>query len=167
MRNSKGFGRGHGEGGVDEDFWAQAAEQAAERDRDPDESRLPLVVRDRVCSQTFTAANGGPIPFNTQFFNDDYDDIGPGFDDIYDGTGPVDPEDQDLLASTQGQSRRVRPETIKYSKRSKRVDVRKLKDNIWKELDIVVPPKQPEEDAMVSGDSDHSCSPFLINSSRT
>ncbi|KAK7056215.1 hypothetical protein VNI00_002767 [Paramarasmius palmivorus] len=131
MRNSKGFGRGHGEGGVDEDFWAQAAEQAAERDRDPDET-----------------ANGGPIPFNTQFFNDDYDDIGPGFDDIYDGTGPVDPEDQDLLASTQGQSRRVRPETIKYSKRSKRVDVRKLKDNIWKELDIVVPPKQPEEDAM-------------------
>ncbi|EEB95513.1 hypothetical protein MPER_05505, partial [Moniliophthora perniciosa FA553] len=151
MRNERGApGRASGDEGVDESFWAQAAEQAAERGRenDPDDSTLRSFRA--KCILTNSSAVGGAIPFNTQFFNDDFDDMGPGFDDIYDGdgTGQVDPEDQDLLASTQGQSRRVRPETIKYSKRSKRVDVRKLKDNIWKELDMVVPPKRPDDDSM-------------------
>lgn len=99
------------------------------------------------------AANGGAIPFNTQFFHDDYDD-GPGFDDVFDGGEPgdsIEPGEQDLLAATQGQTRRVRPETVNYAKRAKRVDVRKLKENIWKGLDIVVPPPPDEdEDAMVS-----------------
>lgn len=53
--------------------------------------------------------------------------------------------EQDLLAATQGQTRRVRPETVNYTKRAKRVDVRKLKDNIWKGLDIVVK-KETEND---------------------
>lgn len=99
------------------------------------------------------ALSGGAIPFNTQFFHDDYDD-GPGFDDVdpYDGDGAgvtnVDAGEQDLLAATQGQTRRVRPEFVKYAKRAKRVDVRKLKENIWQGLDIVVAPKQKnhEED---------------------
>lgn len=102
-----------------------------------------------------TAQNGGAIPFNTQFFHDDYDDA-PGFDDVYDADGgdvitaAVEPGEQDLLALSQGQRRRVRPERVNYAKRAKRVDVRKLKDNIWKSLDIVVPEsEQPEEDAMV------------------
>ena len=87
------------------------------------------------------AADGGAIPFNTQFFHDDYDD-GPAFDDVFEGdvaSGPVTPpEDQDLLAATQGQGRRIRPEFVNYAKRAKRVDVRKLKDNIWKGLNITV-----------------------------
>ena len=102
----------------------------------------------------------GAIPFNTQFFHDEYDD-GPGFDDIYDGDGipgaDLNPEvetgDRDLLAETQGQSRRVRPETVNYARRAKRVDVRKLKENIWKGLDIIVPPSQgldEEDEQMVS-----------------
>ncbi|KAF5355261.1 hypothetical protein D9758_006042 [Tetrapyrgos nigripes] len=119
-------------GEVDAQFWAEAAaEQAAGRGgEDGDET-----------------ADGGAIPFNTQFFNDDYDD-GPGFDDIYDGDGvgnaAVDDE-QDILTSTQGQSRRVKPEFVKYAKRAKRVDVRKLKENIWKGLDITVPAKKANE----------------------
>jgi hypothetical protein len=97
---------------------------------------------------------GGAIPFNTQFFHDDYDD-GPGFDD-YDGDGVgsanVDASEQDLLAATQGQTRRVRPEFVNYAKRAKRVDVRKLKDNIWRGLDIVVSPakNEDEDESMVS-----------------
>ena len=98
----------------------------------------------------------GAIPFNTQFFHDDYDD-GPGFDDIYDGDADglpsatalgvdVDAGERDLLAETQGQSRRVRPEMVNYARRAKRVDVRKLKENIWKGLDIVVPPNQGTEE---------------------
>lgn len=40
----------------------------------------------------------------------------------------------------------MRPEFVNYAKRAKRVDVRKLKDNIWKGLDIVVK-KEPAPDA--------------------
>lgn len=58
----------------------------------------------------------------------------------------MEPGERDLLAETQGQSRRVRPETVNYARRAKRVDVRKLKENIWKGLDIVVPPSQGLED---------------------
>lgn len=88
-----------------------------------------------------------PVPFNTQFFNDD--DDGPGFDDPYEGDGdgivPEDAGEQDLLAATQGITRRVQPESVNYAKRAKRVDVRKLKENIWKGLDIKVSGKEQEE----------------------
>ncbi|KAJ7623469.1 condensin complex subunit 2/barren [Roridomyces roridus] len=76
--------------------------------------------------------------------NDDEDGKGGG------GVGmEAEPGEQDLLAATQGKTRRVRPEFVNYAKRAKRVDVRKLKDNIWKGLDIVVSPTpQEEEDGM-------------------
>jgi len=91
-----------------------------------------------------TLANEGPAPFSTQFFQDD--DFGPGFDDDpgYDGgMTREDAGEQDLLAATQGQTRRVRPEFVNYAKRAKRVDVRKLKENIWKGLDIIVAKQEP------------------------
>ena len=91
-----------------------------------------------------------PIPF-TQY---DIESTG-GFDYGDDGEGgetqpDTNEEEQDLLAAAAGQTRRVRPEVVKYAKRAKRVDVRKLKDNIWKNLDIVVP-QMPDDDAMVRG----------------
>ena len=92
------------------------------------------------------------MPFATQFFHDDYDD-GPGFDDGFDGGdggAAVEAGEQDLLAATQGQTRRVKPEAVNYAKRAKRVDVRKLKENIWKGLDIVAPAVEDGEDAMVT-----------------
>jgi hypothetical protein len=67
---------------------------------------------------------------------------------VFDGDGDalgvpqVDANEQDLLAATQGQTRRVRPEVVNYAKRAKRVDVKKLKENIWKNLDIVVEPAE-------------------------
>ncbi|KDR67994.1 hypothetical protein GALMADRAFT_231631 [Galerina marginata CBS 339.88] len=129
MRGRRARMNDDGDGEVDENFWAQAAaDQAANRDHDDDDD------------------GNEPAPFNTQFFHED--DFGPGFDDDggYDG-GPIPEEDageQDLLAATQGQTRRVRPETVNYTKRAKRVDVRKLKENIWKGLDIVLAKKDPE-----------------------
>ena len=67
---------------------------------------------------------------------------------MYEGGGSappgIDAGEQDLLAATQGQTRRVRPEFVNYAKRAKRVDVRKLKENIWKGLNIDVPPKEEE-----------------------
>ncbi|KAJ7089676.1 condensin complex subunit 2/barren [Mycena belliarum] len=133
MRGHKVRYNEDGDGEVDENFWAQAAaDQAAGRDGDDED------------------AGGGAIPFNTQFFHDDYDD-GPGFDDD-DGDGggvpEIEPGEQDLLAATQGKTRRVRPEFVNYAKRAKRVDVRKLKDNIWKGLDIVIAKPEAEEETM-------------------
>jgi condensin complex subunit 2 len=89
------------------------------------------------------AGDGSAIPFNTQFFHDDYDD-GPGFDG--DLAGTADPGEQDLLAETQGKRRRVQPKFVNYAKRAKRVDVRKLKDNIWKGLKIRTPDEQQTAD---------------------
>ncbi|KAH7890710.1 condensin complex subunit 2/barren [Phlebopus sp. FC_14] len=122
----------NGDGEVDENFWAQAAaDQAAGRlgQEEGDESEAPP-------------------PFNTQFFGDD--DDGPAFDDIYEGDGdgmaPDDVGEQDLLAATQGMTRRIRPEFVNYAKRAKRVDVRKLKENIWKGLDITVAQKYEDQE---------------------
>ncbi|KZT51935.1 barren [Calocera cornea HHB12733] len=117
------------DGEVDERFWAQAAADQAggfEADQTQD---------------------GGPIPFGTQFFMDDFEDGG--YDD--DGfPGPVQTMDEegDLLAATQEQLKRVRPEFVNYSKRAKRVDVRKLKENIWKGLNIVVDHGSKEDTEM-------------------
>ncbi|KAG0709201.1 condensin complex subunit 2/barren [Suillus ampliporus] len=123
----------NGDGEVDEQFWAQAAANQA---------------ADRAAAENDETGDGPHIPFNTQFFDNDYDD-GPGFDDGFDGdaTALEDSGEQDLLAATQGQTRRVRPEFVNYAKRAKRVDVRKLKENIWKGLDIKVGKlKEDEED---------------------
>jgi condensin complex subunit 2 len=144
MRGQKGHLGGDGE--VDENFWEQAAaEQAGRASGEGDESKdLPCPYR-KIQLMAISAENGGAIPFNTQFFHEDYDD-GPGFDDGFDA--PPDAGEQDLLAATAGQTRRVRPELVNYAKRAKRVDVRKLKENIWKGLDIII--EKVEEDQMVS-----------------
>jgi Condensin complex subunit 2 len=114
--------------------------------------RLTLELKRSSLRPSETDAEGH-IPFSTQFFNDDDDDGPSGFGDFGDvGLSTIDAGEQDLLAATAGQTRRIKPEVINYAKRAKRVDVRKLKDNIWKNLDIVVHKAKPEgEDAsMVS-----------------
>jgi condensin complex subunit 2 len=87
----------------------------------------------------FTDNVSGSIPFNTQFFHADYEDAtGLPDDDEDPMSGAMDLGEavDDLLASGEDQRRRVRPEFVNYAKRAKRVDVRKLKENIWKGLDI-------------------------------
>jgi hypothetical protein len=73
--------------------------------------------------------DGYAIPFDTQMLNDN-DDDSPYFNEDED-------EPEDIMRETQGQLKRVRPENINYAKRAKRVDVKKLKDSIWKELEEV------------------------------
>lgn len=125
------------DGEVDENFWAQAAAEQA---------------NNRKGSSDIDDGAEGAIPFNTQFFHDD-DDDGPGFDDGFEGdigdmARSTDPGEQDLLAETQGQQRRVRPTAVNYTKKAKRVDVRKLKENIWRGLNIDIPQKKEESDDM-------------------
>ena len=147
MRGRRAKLNENGDGEVDENFWAQAAagQAAADDDQDGDESTFSGYFPNARGVTSITA--GGAVPFNTQFFQDDYDD-GPGFDDGFDGVGVPDTDagEQDLLAATQGQTRRVRPETVNYAKRAKRVDVRKLKENIWKGLDIVIAKTKLDDD---------------------
>ncbi|KAF8845187.1 barren [Paxillus ammoniavirescens] len=135
-----------GDGEVDENFWAQAAaDQAA----------------GRLAQEEGDESGDTPVPFNTQFFNDD--DDGPAFDDIYEGDGdgvvPEDAGEQDLLAATQGMTRRARPEFVNYAKRAKRVDVRKLKENIWKGLDIKIPRNKEEQDDEMDVDDESVTDP--------
>ncbi|KDQ19090.1 hypothetical protein BOTBODRAFT_28583 [Botryobasidium botryosum FD-172 SS1] len=146
MRRQGVPGDDAGDGEVDEHFWAQAAAEqaaaAAQADDDMDDT------------------HGDPAPFNTQFFHDDDYDDGPGFDDGGGddvgglGVGHGSMEEEDLLAATQGQLKRVRPEFVNYAKKAKRVDVKKLKENIWKGLDIVV--ADPEAEAEVEEDEERA-----------
>lgn len=106
----------------------------------------------------YSADADSNIPFNTQFFQDDFDD-GPGFDPGFDDDGEgfgipadVDGNERDLLLSTQNPMKRPSRQTVNYAKRAKRVDVRKLKDNIWKDLKIVV--QQKKSDKFTGSDRD-------------
>lgn len=96
--------------------------------------------------------NNEPI-WDTQFLHsNDLEDEIPEYDDLGNPLPPstvTDPlgitspggtmgEEEDLLAATQGQLRRVKVENVNYAKRAKRVDVKRLKDAIWKELEGVV-----------------------------
>ncbi|GAA6053882.1 hypothetical protein JCM3770_005315, partial [Rhodotorula araucariae] len=80
-----------------------------------------------------------PPPFDTQW-------LAVGDEDTPSGASPPGGDDEDmddLAAATQGQLRRVRPEMVSYAKRATRVDVRKLKDSIWRELEeVVIPVKE-------------------------
>jgi len=44
-------------------------------------------------------------------------------------------DEHDLIAATQNLNVRARPEFVNYAKKAKRVDVKKLKENIWRELE--------------------------------
>jgi condensin complex subunit 2 len=152
MRGRRVSPKTNAEGEIDENFWAQAAaDQAAGRSgEDGNESKSPTHPEflETLKFISFALADGDDqaIPFNTQFFHDDFDDgDGPGFDDGDDGGGigsaapGAEIDEPDLMATLAGTSRRVRPQYVNYTKKAKRVDVRKLKENIWKSLDIKVP----------------------------
>jgi hypothetical protein len=79
--------------------------------------------------------------FDTQFFHDDPD--AGDFALVDDGILGDEPsangnpeEEADLWAGTQGKLKMARPESVHYAKRAKKVDVKRLKDNIWKGLRI-------------------------------
>jgi hypothetical protein len=138
---------------VDEEFWAaQAAAQAQDLAGNDDDD------------DGFGTQGDDPIPFSTQFFHDDGPDTQPGADlldpDSSSEAGvdlDADPnlaalpkveeeeESNNLWAGTQG-LRRSRPDFVKYAKRAKRVDVKKLKDSIWKGLEIFAPALEGEEE---------------------
>lgn len=90
-------------------------------------------------------ADGG-MPFDTQFFHDGddgFDANGGGLDDLpANVTASGDAEDEELTQTLQALNR-VKPEYVNYAKKAKRVDVKKLKENIWKELGILASTEDP------------------------
>ena len=183
MRGRRVSPKTNADGEIDENFWAQAAaEKTAERSGEGVNEGKFLTSRIfGILKIIFLALADGDdqsIPFNTQFFHDDYDDgDGPGFDDGDDGGGNgsaapgVDGDEPDLMTTLAGTSRRVRPQYVNYTKKAKRVDVRKLKENIWKGLDIKVQLLKDPDESMVriSGSVPYcttndvtDCTPFLF-----
>ncbi|PWN29517.1 barren-domain-containing protein [Jaminaea rosea] len=133
-----GFGAGAGDGELDEAFWAQ---QQAAREA---ENGAGLDGGDGV---DFALNDEAPMPLDTQFYHDGDDE---GAFELASSLPPTqtnpnsaadvdvaDFEEEDLAAQAAA-LKRVRPEYVNYAKKAKRVDVRRLKENIWKELAIEV-----------------------------
>ena len=148
------------EGEMDGAFWARRAEEAAAEDAQGLPNGGPLQG-----------------DFDTNFFQDDGLDAPPGIDDEDDdvfadaretfspgaeglpGANEQVPGLDEMMASDsqqpQGafgsqlvtQSRRVRPEYVQYARTAKKVDVRRLKEEIWKELGFErqEPPERQQE----------------------
>ncbi|OAV97833.1 hypothetical protein PTTG_07289 [Puccinia triticina 1-1 BBBD Race 1] len=138
---------------IDENYWARTAAAAAAQNN-PDQTNQEEDSNDA-------------IPFATQFFQDEPDDQ-PDFEEEFDNPVgmtvnlSVDPDDttmndasktnedeHDLIAATQNLNVRARPEFVNYAKKAKRVDVKKLKENIWKELEELTTEMELEANANV------------------
>lgn len=131
------------EGEIDASFWAK--QQA---------------VRDGEDGADFGGADGmdtdegAPMPLDTQFYHDGDED---GAFEMAAGMAQVDPNsaadvdvadfEEEDLASQAAALKRVKPEYVNYAKKAKRVDVRKLKENIWRELGIegIIPQEESQE----------------------
>jgi len=97
--------------------------------------------------------NGG---YDADFFADNDG----GFGDVYDGEAFADAREQfspgvadhpsapDVSQSEEFGSllraRRARPDYVNYAKTAKKVDVRRLKENLWTKLDLEVPHRSPK-----------------------
>lgn len=110
-----------GDGEIDENFWAAAAEAPEAMDEDD-----------------------APAPFESQFFHDEDDDAF-----VESALEPAFGDDGDDLRPGGEALRRARPENVHYAKKAKRVDVKRLKDDIWDGLkslvDAGLPPLIPDE----------------------
>lgn len=96
------------------------------------------------------AGESPPNGYDGQFFHDDVDDAAD-FADVDDGLlgeTPGADDEEDLWAGTQ-ELKKAKPETVNYAKRAKRVDVKRLKDNIWKGLKIPARPSKDETETEV------------------
>jgi condensin complex subunit 2 len=151
------------EGEIDTTFWAEAAAERA------DGMGGESAATSRGLWLTIVEP-ASPMPFESQFFadgdndgDDDITDIGDFafVDDALDepstplpsGPGDMDGEDDNLWQGSQTQIKRARPENVTFAKRAKRVDVKRLKDDIWVGLKSLVPKPVDAEGEMELDDS--------------
>ncbi|BGP35636.1 hypothetical protein JCM10296v2_007477 [Rhodotorula toruloides] len=125
-------------GAADVQFWAQAGGEGDAMAMQMEGDMGGMDPMDHDFGGGPDNDDDDPPPFDTQWL------VSGDTDDLPDPDADIEADlPDDLAAATQGQLRRVRPEQVTYAKRAKRVDVKKLKDSIWKELEeVVVPVKQ-------------------------
>ncbi|KAF9773709.1 hypothetical protein IL306_008405 [Fusarium sp. DS 682] len=166
--NSRGGGGGFGnvgadnqpEGEMDEAFWAkQKAPQHT------DETALPEGDYDA----NFFQDDGMPFPGGGDLDDDDdlefadaREHFSPGVDGqagLTDGGGLTALLNGETVTNTGAfgttlvtQTRRVRPEYVQYARVAKKVDVRRLKEELWKGMDVDILQKQPEPKAVDDGE---------------
>ncbi|CAO1619137.1 unnamed protein product [Jaminaea pallidilutea] len=136
-----GFGAMPDDAEMGTDFWAQ---QQALRDADGG-----------GFDDGADFGDGAPMPLDTQFYHDGDDE---GAFEMASAMPQSDPNsaadvdvadfEEDDLAAQAAALRRVKPEYVNYAKKAKRVDVRKLKENILRELGIegAVPTEEEQGD---------------------
>ncbi len=105
-------------------------------------------ARELTASHALTAMqDGGSGGFDDNAGYDDHDELPP-LDDRPISFGNSEPEaledESELVSQT---LKRVKPEYVNFAKKAKRVDVRKLKETIWKELAIRVPGDMSSDDS--------------------
>lgn len=139
------------DGEIDENFWATAAKEREGGEGVGDGTYILSVLEGMVVANPaiidFHATEFGsaPAPFESQFFQDD-DDYGDMDNDV--DFGPIEPnvpvlpgadeEKDDLWAGTQMELKKARPDNVNFAKKAKRVDVKRLKDDIWAGLKDLV-----------------------------
>ena len=133
---------------MDEQFWAQANQEAAQQHGDELKK-----FGNKANSQD--QSEEPKLTYDAGFFDDAADDgFGPDMqdDDFEDAQEQFAPDSGETPKSPRAEAttandiqmdlleqRRARPDYINYAKRAKRVDVKLLKDNIWTELDLAAP----------------------------
>ncbi|KAF1929897.1 barren [Didymella exigua CBS 183.55] len=134
-------------GEINEAFWANRANEDAAADDE-------IPVQGNYDADFF---NDDALPFAGGFMDDDDD-----FADARDHFSPVPSQvpigtqATDVLGSQANafgadlisQSRRFRPEYMQYARAAKKVDVKKLKDNLWSSMGLekITAPPAPEDD---------------------
>ena len=158
--------RRQGESDLDGRFWAQAAGGDGMDGFDGECRRSRLVPREKGdADKTKTISGGAGMPYETQYFNDNDDGFDPMLADVgmadgspesnLEANNAADLEDDDML-QTMAALNRVKPEYVNYAKKAKRVDIKKLKENIWSELGILTSGKTTSEGQGEEGDGDET-----------
>lgn len=96
--------------------------------------------------------SSSPPAINGGGFDPGYDDLPP-MDDMPISFGNGEESDMDETEMGSQMSKRIKPEYVNFAKKAKRVDVRKLKETIWKELAIPVAEESDSESDVSSSSS--------------
>lgn len=125
------------EGEMDEAFWAQK-----EGPTRPEEDALPQGDYDANFFQDDGLPMAGGMDDDDMEFTDAQDHLSPGLDPAALAVGIANVLEGEMAQATEGeggfgtqlvtQSRRVRPEYVQYARVAKKVDVRRLKEELWK-----------------------------------
>lgn len=160
MSRRRGFGKRHGvfgnaenqqhlpEGEMDEAFWAAQKAPMQSIEGNGDDTILPQGDYDANFFQDDGLPFAGGLDDDDDIdeFADARDHFSPGADagamevigatGAFNGLTVTNPADLAFGTMLVTQNRRVRPEYVNYARVAKKVDIRRLKDEIWKGMDL-------------------------------